>query len=733
MNDGNLVRRDARCAGSVLGVGLHVLLLILVLGQVVYLASRYRVRNDLTSDDLYTLTDSTRRILGNIEKRLVIEAYLSPKQDLPAQMRETRTVLENFLDELVQLGRGHVVVQRFNPLDDKVIQDKCTRIGVKPIDLRTGSATSLAVNRHWQGLRIVYDGSKQKVLEQVAPQSAFMAEALLTPAIKEVLTLQKKKIAYMEWPLEAGAAPGQPAQGLGWNMLRTHEGIAKRYEFQNVKDAEGALLPDDLDTLFLYRPNDVSDRQKYVVDQFLMKGGTLVVFADGGNYQIGQRRQFTKVGGALDAAGSAHKLTEQFLHYGLDWRPRVVADMQQQAHSPRDPFQGPFEYYALTGRGMMGMAPVAYPYFFHAVAGDWRNVADQLASQNGTRDAELAEQYRKRFRPGIDSEEFLFQAFQKIGRGPGFYWPTWVDIRRKGTEPDLPEGIAGKVMLWSSPLTLVEDPPPSLDPVGFGDAKAQNAQMQQFLGKLVERLKSEPRQQAPLMAVASGAFTSYFAGKERPKKASELKAEEEAKKKAEEDAKKAQEAKEGEQPADPLQEPGKDKAAVDLPVATADEKPKEPVQGPPKPPDSDAGADAQAKPAEPAAIAKAEKPGRIVMIGDSDFIRDDLVRGDYRQLGGPVSQNGGGFFMLLLDWLSQDRDLADLQSRVPEDRKLTFLEQNPTAQEDPRDFDKRLRSELAFVRNFNFIVPCVILVAVGLLVWLYRRNQKRAFLAAIEG
>ena len=46
--------------GAALALTLHVLLLLLVLGQVVYLASRYRLRVDMTSDRLWTSTDATR-------------------------------------------------------------------------------------------------------------------------------------------------------------------------------------------------------------------------------------------------------------------------------------------------------------------------------------------------------------------------------------------------------------------------------------------------------------------------------------------------------------------------------------------------------------------------------------------------------------------------------------------------------------------------------------------------
>jgi hypothetical protein len=203
-----------RQRGGALAMTLHCVLLACVLGQIVFLASRHRVRWDLTSDGLYSLTDSTRGLIGKLDKQLLIEAYFSPQEKLPVSYRDTRTVLDNFLDELVQLGKGRVVLQRFDPNSDKVITERCQRIGVKPLELRSGTSSSISVDRHWQGLRFVYGGGKQKVLEQLAPQSSFQAEALLTPAIKEVLTTEKHKFGYMEWP---ATAVGQ--QQPGWHRL----------------------------------------------------------------------------------------------------------------------------------------------------------------------------------------------------------------------------------------------------------------------------------------------------------------------------------------------------------------------------------------------------------------------------------------------------------------------------------------------------------------------------------
>jgi ABC-type uncharacterized transport system involved in gliding motility auxiliary subunit len=702
-------RRRASECGAALAVSLHLLLVLLVLGEVVYLCSRHRLRFDLTSDSLWSTTESTRTLLGKLDKRLVIEAYFSPKEKLPVQLRESRAIADNFLDEIVQLGRGRVVVQRFDPNADKAIADRCQRIGVKQVDLQSKTSTSISVDRHWQGLRLVYGGGKQKVIAQFGPTSSFVAEAALTPAIKEVMTDQKRKIGYMEWP--ANAAGQQTPGGIGWNALRTVEVIAKRYEFQNFKDDDGALLPADLETLFLFRPKDLTDRQKYVLDQFVVRGGTLVVFADAAEYAIGPNRVFAKIPFQVDAQGSTKQFGDQLLSYGIDWKQKVLADMAGEAHTPRERIMQGFEYFAVPQMGTFGqqLVWVAYPYFFHARDFDWKKVADELSKdERGQPDKELTETFRKLFVPGMPSDDFLFKSFKQIGRGPGFYWPTWVGLRqRAGGVLDLPENVEGRVLLWSSPAVLVEDPPQMLNPIGQNPATRQ-AELAKFNQRLRDRFKAEPRQQAPLMVQVKGRFSSFFAGAERPKRPSEIKEAEAAAKEKEAKDKDAGPTEKGQKP---------------------DETPetKKPVDGP----EAQKPVDAPKPPPEPEPFLKGDKPGRIVMIGDSDFVRDDLVRGDYHQAGGPYSTMGAVFFLGLLDWIAEDSDLVALQARVPIDRTLKLVEEQATPNADARLQEQTLRSKTSWLRGLNVVLPAGLLAAFGLCVFLVRRAQKRTFLASL--
>ena len=699
--EGQISRSKCSQVGAVSGVLLHVLLLLLVLGQIVYLASRYNVRVDMTSDKLWTTTASTRDLLAKLEERLIVEAYFSPKEKLPLSLSSSRDWADNFLDEITQLGQGRVVVQRFDPNSDAAVAKTAARLGIVPVNMRSSSATSLSLDQHWQGLRLLYGGGKQKVVERFLPGNSFQAEAIVTPKIKEVITGDRLRIGYMEWP---GRVPrGRQTKVVGWNTVRTHRDLVSRYEFQNFKDEDGALLPAELETLFLFRPMLLSDRQKYVIDQFVMGGGTLVIFADAVDYEIDPNRGFKKVPFALDAKDSSIRLLDQLNHYGIEWKPRLVADMQLEAYTPQ--FSLPEEYFAVALRGSTGRTQfvhVKYPYFLHAVNYDWAAAADQLAMDTtGKTDGRLAAQYREMLVPGMPSDDFLFRSFKKSwNRGPGFYWPTWVGLRqRAGGVADMPAGVDGRVLLWTSPLALLEDPPVSLDPIGQ-DERATQSQHQRFFNQLQERIVAEPRQQAPLMVEVEGDFRSFFAGKQTPKRPSQIR--------------------EGEADSEADQQVG-------------DEEPAAVAIDPNGPQPAAAVSGAKVGDDEAVMLTESVVPGRIVVVGDATFLRDDVIGGDYKPIGGPFSgATAMPFFAQMLDWLSDDRDLVDLQSRAPTDRTLALVAASSKTNEDPRDAEQALRSKTRLLVGFNVIMPCVLLLAFGLLVWRFRRNQKRAFLASIH-
>ncbi|MCA8943541.1 MAG: GldG family protein, partial [Planctomycetes bacterium] len=352
--------RDAREAGYVLGVAVQVVLVVLILGMLVFLASRFRMRVDLTSEKYYTLTESTKRVLSGLDDRLHIEAYFSPDAQLTGQLADARRTLRNVLDEYVQNGRGRVSVQFLDPNTDNDLREKATRLGIKPQTMSSRGDRTLSYKELWQGMRLRYGGAKQKVLELVQPTMVpFQYEMQLTPAIKTLTVEEKPKIALVATASKS-ANPGGQAD---YRQISQFPDITDRFELTRYPLNNGELIPDDYETLLLVRPQNLDDRQKYVLDQFLMRGGQLVVFADTDEFSIGQQRMFNRTVVPIDLEGSDEKFLEQLESYGAKVGTKVLLDDSQKS---REPFQR-------LVQTQMGALPqsVYYPYWFHAVDEDW--------------------------------------------------------------------------------------------------------------------------------------------------------------------------------------------------------------------------------------------------------------------------------------------------------------------------------------------------------------------------
>src|SRR5690606_32678332 len=199
--------------------------------------------------------------------------------------------LRAFLAELDERGGERVAVRYFDPHSDVELRSKAERLGIEPRTVQDIGGPTLSNIEVWQGLRFRY-GSEHKVVPFIGfSDRTADYERNLTPLIKALAVAEKPKVGFVQWPVPApepaAGGPREPAP----RFDRMRQAIGERYDVVDVELAEGQHVPPDIRTLVLVRPHSVTDRQKYVFDQFLMRGGRLVVFADGDDVSLGQGRR----------------------------------------------------------------------------------------------------------------------------------------------------------------------------------------------------------------------------------------------------------------------------------------------------------------------------------------------------------------------------------------------------------------------------------------------------------
>ncbi len=678
-----------------LQITLHLGLLLAVLSMTVFLARRHGPRIDLTTEGLYSLTDSTQRVLERLDERLHIEAFFSPDEALGSGFQESRRTLRFVLDEYRQQGRGRVTVQYFDP-SDEAVRKRAERIGLRSERIQDLEGTTLSSKEIWQGFRLLYGGKKQKVVPFVGfDRRPAMYEAALTPLIKALTVTDRPRIGVIAW-LGPAPAPGpntprsQREGPSAYDRVLNMEEVTDRYELVGLDISEGQHVPQDIQTLILIRPLRLSDRQKYVIDQFLMRGGKLAVFADTADVSLGSARRMLVSEQRYDAKDAKLSFQEQLASYGIAVSDEVVFDGLSN--------QVPFAFSVVApvnGQLQRSMARADYPYWFQPTAVDWASQARQFATDSeGRVDEARADIYRGTLKPGVTEE--ALQAFMS----PALFWPCPVEVAE-----DVPDGVDAEVLMRTSPRSASHNPVRLTDLNPVADLDNPRVSYEAFQRRTMSYLDGERElaRQFGLMVRAEGRFPSYFEGRQIPQRPREEAAGETA------------------EASDPLDEPvGGD------PLAGGDEDPIGP--------DPDAAAGTTEAPAadEPAPIFVARPGARLIVIGDSDFIRDDLVSGAYQQLGGPVSTIGRLFFVNLLDWLAEDRDLFDLRVKHFADRQQRYVTDVGMNANSARRLEEQKDSRVFWVRFLNIALPPLLLIGFGVGLGVMRRIKKQNFLLTLS-
>ena len=194
-------------------------------------------------------------------------------------------------------------------------------------------------------------------------------------------------------------------------------------------------------------------------------------------------------------------------------------------------------------------------------------------------------------------------------------------------------------------------------------------------------------------------------------------------------------------PADPLSEPIKSSPVADSQPSTDSQPASQPASTPESKPDLQGPAipgvskDAD-KDKDPPFVAKAPAAAQLIVIGDSDFIRDDLVGGEYQQEGGPYSGPAAArFFSGLIDWLSEDSDLLELTNKKVAERILSYgksLSLSPTEKE-ADEYSQGQQRTATRLRVLVIAGPVLLILLIWLLATLQRRARKEQFLASVGG
>ena len=311
---------------------------IFVSGNLVMQSVLSGARVDFTENNLYTLSQGTKDTLKNVAEpvELTFVYTRGVGQDYPA-VRAYAARVRELLEAYRSQSGGRVIVNEIDPSPFSKAEDEALAGGITAISTNGTDPLYFGII----GRNAVDD---QRVIPFLAPEREVTLEYDLTRMIARLDDPDAPRVGVLS-TLPGMTAPG--GEG-GYTLLAD---ISKSFDLVPISQ-EFQSLPEDLDVLFLAHPPEMSPRQSWLIDQYILRHGRAVIMVDAAAK--------TAVGGGLLDSANDHPRSDLGIlgkAWGVTLSADAVADAANALPVPVD-----------TGNGRM--EELAHPLFIGAPASD---------------------------------------------------------------------------------------------------------------------------------------------------------------------------------------------------------------------------------------------------------------------------------------------------------------------------------------------------------------------------
>jgi ABC-type uncharacterized transport system involved in gliding motility auxiliary subunit len=231
-------------------------------------------RIDLTEQRVYTLSDGTRATLAKIDEPVTVRFYFSKRlgQEVPSYGAYARHVQE-MLEEYALRAGEKIRLEIVDPLPYSPEEDRAVAFGIQGVPINA------AGEQVYFGIAATNSTDDQQVIPFLHPERERFLEYDLTKLVHALAVPKKVQLGLISGlPLE-GDMVAAAMQGVPVQPFAIMEQLQQLYD---VRDIGGAIdrVPADIDVLMLVHPKGLSDAAQYAIDQYVLRGGKLLVFLD---------------------------------------------------------------------------------------------------------------------------------------------------------------------------------------------------------------------------------------------------------------------------------------------------------------------------------------------------------------------------------------------------------------------------------------------------------------------
>lgn len=254
--------------------GILIALVLFVAVNIISNASFKSLRLDLTDQNLYTLSQGSKNIIGSLEEPITLRFYLSQHlvNSLPG-INSYAVRVRELLEEYARIAGGNLKLEIIDPEPFSEAEDRAVGFGLKGVPLEGGNDT------FYFGLAGSNSVDDEEVIEFFQPSRQEFLENDITKLVYQLSNPKSQVVGLISTLPIDGAPAMNPFMGGGQPAWMVIEQIRQLMEVRKLETTVDSI-PDDISVLMLVHPKDLSQRTLYAIDQFVLRGGRLLTFVD---------------------------------------------------------------------------------------------------------------------------------------------------------------------------------------------------------------------------------------------------------------------------------------------------------------------------------------------------------------------------------------------------------------------------------------------------------------------
>ncbi len=262
---------------------------------------------------------SAGAVLAALDEPVTLTLYVTPNM-LPADLVDAPTAIGTAAQAIASTSGGKLIYNVVNPDDPAsgITRDQL----VQQFGLEAFPTSLFGADSYY--LHMVLSSASDPGNAQIIYPSGTISEGAVRTSIESAL---KRSAGGFLKNIGVWTPPAIPVQDMfgqmqqplqSWQLVEEH--LRREYTVTPV-DLSRGLPPEDIDALLVLMPENMTDMERYAIDQYLMRGGALIVAA--GNYKADVDQT-----GNLGIVPIMQGLREMLNHYGVDVQDGIVMDPQ---------------------------------------------------------------------------------------------------------------------------------------------------------------------------------------------------------------------------------------------------------------------------------------------------------------------------------------------------------------------------------------------------------------------